>query len=79
MCRHLITRMQLHFFFAADAECELNCKPIRLNYFATLNKTVIDGTSCSKPPEFYRKSYEGRAVCVEGTCKVSVVYIHWLY
>lgn len=57
--------------FPADAECELNCKPIRLNYFATLNKTVIDGTPCSKPPEFYKRKYEGRAVCVDGTCKVS--------
>lgn len=62
---------KLLLLVAADAECELNCKPIRLNYFATLNKTVIDGTPCSKPPEFYRRNYEGRAVCVEGTCKVS--------
>lgn len=56
---------------AEDAECELNCKPVGLNYFATLNNTVIDGTPCSKPAEYYRRNFQGRAVCVEGICKVS--------
>uniref|UniRef100_A0A182V9F5 ADAMTS/ADAMTS-like cysteine-rich domain-containing protein n=1 Tax=Anopheles merus TaxID=30066 RepID=A0A182V9F5_ANOME len=52
-----------------DAECELNCKPIGMRYFATLNKTVIDGTPCSKPTEYFRRNNSGRGICVEGLCK----------
>lgn len=54
-----------------DAECELNCKPIGMKYFATLNRTVIDGTPCSKPMEYFRRNNSKRAVCVDGICKVS--------
>lgn len=56
-----------------DAECELNCKPIGLNYFATLNERVVDGTSCFKPSEFLklRRNHAGKAICVDGICKVS--------
>lgn len=32
-----------------DAECELNCKPIGMEYFATLDDRVVDGTTCSQP------------------------------
>lgn len=32
---------------------------------------MIDGTPCSRPAEYYRKNYRGRAVCVDGICKVS--------
>uniref|UniRef100_A0A1I8PD91 PLAC domain-containing protein n=1 Tax=Stomoxys calcitrans TaxID=35570 RepID=A0A1I8PD91_STOCA len=52
-----------------DAECELNCKPVGMEYFATLNATVIDGTPCEKPAEYYRSNYRGRAMCIEGICK----------
>ena len=55
-----------------DAECELNCKPVGMRYFATLNKTVIDGTECTKPAEYYRKNGLVKAICVEGVCKVSI-------
>ncbi|KFB40992.1 AGAP010001-PA-like protein [Anopheles sinensis] len=59
-------------FVKEDAECELNCKPIGMRYFATLNKTVIDGTPCIKPTEYFRnnESTVGRGICVEGVCKV---------
>ncbi|XP_058815718.1 A disintegrin and metalloproteinase with thrombospondin motifs 7-like isoform X1 [Topomyia yanbarensis] len=40
-----------------------------MRYFATLNKTVIDGTSCSKPTEYFRRNNSGRGICVEGICK----------
>ncbi|EAA14143.3 AGAP010001-PA, partial [Anopheles gambiae str. PEST] len=59
-------------FVKEDAECELNCKPIGMRYFATLNKTVIDGTPCSKPTEYFRRNNSGRGICVEGLCKVCV-------
>uniref|UniRef100_A0A1A9ZH78 Uncharacterized protein n=1 Tax=Glossina pallidipes TaxID=7398 RepID=A0A1A9ZH78_GLOPL len=52
-----------------DAECELNCKPVGMKYFATLNTTVIDGTMCYHPAEYYRYNYQEGAVCVNGICK----------
>lgn len=58
-----------------DAECELNCKPLGMKYFATLNDTVIDGTPCQRPAEYYRSNRStplGRAICVDGICKVNV-------
>lgn len=54
-----------------DAECELNCKPVGMKYFATLNTTVIDGTMCYHPAEYYRYNYQEGAICVNGICKVS--------
>uniref|UniRef100_A0A182M3Y5 ADAMTS cysteine-rich domain-containing protein n=1 Tax=Anopheles culicifacies TaxID=139723 RepID=A0A182M3Y5_9DIPT len=60
-------------FVKEDAECELNCKPIGMRYFATLNKTVIDGTPCSKPTEYFRRNNSGRGICVEGLCKPTPV------
>ncbi|XP_030240028.1 thrombospondin type-1 domain-containing protein 4 isoform X1 [Drosophila navojoa] len=55
-----------------DAECELNCKPLGMKYFATLNDTVIDGTPCQRSAEYYRSNRStplGRAICVDGICK----------
>lgn len=66
--------IKIHFLFKIptdDAECELNCKPIGMSYFATLNETVIDGTACSYPVDYVRRNHSGRALCVEGVCKVS--------
>ncbi|XP_070854221.1 thrombospondin type-1 domain-containing protein 4 isoform X1 [Drosophila suzukii] len=52
-----------------DAECELNCMPLGINSFATLNESVIDGTPCQHPAEYYRSQLWNRAVCVDGACK----------
>jgi len=45
-----------------------------MKYFATLNDTVIDGTPCQRPAEYYRSksTYASRAMCVDGICKVNV-------
>ncbi|KAI9580706.1 hypothetical protein GQX74_013207 [Glossina fuscipes] len=56
-------------FGCDDAECELNCKPAGMKYFAALNNTVIDGKICYRPAEYYRYNYQERAVCVNGICK----------
>lgn len=47
-----------------------------MKYFATLNATVIDGTPCEKPAEYYRSNYRGRAICIDGICKVSMNKIY---
>ncbi|XP_044316123.1 thrombospondin type-1 domain-containing protein 4 [Drosophila rhopaloa] len=52
-----------------DAECELNCMPFGMKSFATLNESVIDGTPCQHPAEYYRSQLWDRAVCVDGACK----------
>ncbi|XP_017099283.2 thrombospondin type-1 domain-containing protein 4 isoform X1 [Drosophila bipectinata] len=52
-----------------DAECELNCMPSGMRSFATLNQSVIDGTPCRHPAEYYRSHLWSRAVCVDGACK----------
>ncbi|XP_008195650.1 thrombospondin type-1 domain-containing protein 4 [Tribolium castaneum] len=58
-------------FLNAPDECALNCRASGLNFYATLNKTVIDGTSCSRPLTSYgRPAPRGtRGVCIEGSCK----------
>lgn len=58
------------FIFSDEAECELNCKPIGMEYFATLEDRVVDGTSCYSPVDFVKRNTSGRALCVEGICKV---------
>ncbi|XP_036321209.1 thrombospondin type-1 domain-containing protein 4 isoform X3 [Rhagoletis pomonella] len=40
-----------------------------MKYFATLNSSVIDGTPCFRPAEYYRSNYRQRAMCVDGVCK----------
>ncbi|EDX04551.1 thrombospondin type-1 domain-containing protein 4 isoform X1 [Drosophila simulans] len=52
-----------------DAECELNCMPFGMKSFATLNESVIDGTPCGHPAEYFRSQFWDRAVCVDGACK----------
>lgn len=49
-----------------------------MQYFATLNKTVIDGTECSKPSEYFRRRDNGKAICVEGICKVSRIQSYYV-
>ncbi|KAJ6649911.1 A disintegrin and metalloproteinase with thrombospondin motifs 7, partial [Pseudolycoriella hygida] len=64
------TQYEWEAYIKDDAECELNCKPVGLNYFATLNDRVVDGTSCFKPSEYLklRRNHAGRAICVDGIC-----------
>lgn len=63
-------------------ECVLKCK-------SSENKTIykelrkIDGMPCNRPAIFYTHYYRGRAVCVQGICKVykkSILYVllHYL-
>lgn len=59
-------------YIKEERECELNCKPIGMNYFATLNDMVMDGTSCHRPAEYFTSNYRGSAVCVNGICKVCI-------
>ncbi|CAD6997442.1 unnamed protein product [Ceratitis capitata] len=56
-------------YIKEDAECELNCKPLGMKYFATLNSSVVDGTPCFRPAEYFRSNYRQRAMCVDGVCK----------
>ncbi|XP_041451857.1 thrombospondin type-1 domain-containing protein 4 isoform X2 [Drosophila obscura] len=52
-----------------DAECELNCMPLGMKYYATLSESVINGTPCKRSAEYYRLNFLGRALCVDGVCK----------
>ncbi|XP_021918079.1 thrombospondin type-1 domain-containing protein 4-like isoform X3 [Zootermopsis nevadensis] len=49
-------------FVDAPNKCELNCRPVGFRFYATLNRTAVDGTSC-------RGASNGRWVCVSGLCK----------
>lgn len=64
----------LNLIHLDEAECELNCKPIGMNYFALLRDRVIDGTSCLFPVDFVQQNHSGRAMCVDGVCKVSSIF-----
>nr|CAI5863547.1 unnamed protein product [Callosobruchus analis] len=59
-------------FLKVKDECALNCRAVGMNFFATLNKTVIDGTSCLYPATHTGRSAPRgtRGVCVGGYCKV---------
>ncbi|XP_030764113.1 thrombospondin type-1 domain-containing protein 4-like [Sitophilus oryzae] len=58
-------------FYRAQTECTLNCRPRGLNFYATLNKTVIDGTPCYHPVTSTGKAaHKGtRGLCIDGYCK----------
>ncbi|XP_045460910.1 thrombospondin type-1 domain-containing protein 4-like isoform X2 [Harmonia axyridis] len=58
-------------FLGVEEECALNCRPAGMNFYATLNKTVIDGTPCNRPVSSTGKPapYGTRGVCVFGQCK----------
>ncbi|XP_047118400.1 thrombospondin type-1 domain-containing protein 4-like [Schistocerca piceifrons] len=51
-------------FLQAPNPCELNCRAAGFRFYATLNKTVVDGTPCrgETPPP-------ARHVCVAGVCQ----------
>ncbi|XP_017773534.1 PREDICTED: thrombospondin type-1 domain-containing protein 4-like [Nicrophorus vespilloides] len=52
-------------------ECALNCLAVGGGFYATLNRTVEDGTSCFKPTTYSGKTAPigTRGVCVDGSCK----------
>ena len=59
----------LHFkFLKASNPCELNCRARGFHFYALLNKTVIDGTTCRPNDSTY--------VCVAGSCKVGHAIHH---
>ncbi|KAJ8911031.1 hypothetical protein NQ315_015545, partial [Exocentrus adspersus] len=60
-------------FLKVKDECALNCRAVGMSFFATLNKTVIDGTSCLHPITSTGKSAPKgtRGICIDGYCKVS--------
>ncbi|XP_075216571.1 thrombospondin type 1 domain containing lonely heart isoform X2 [Lycorma delicatula] len=52
-------------FTDAGNECALNCRALGFRFYATLNSSVHDGTSC-RPKE---KDSPLKALCVFGVCK----------
>lgn len=66
-------------YIKEEKECELNCKPIGMNYFATLSDMVIDGTSCYRSAEYFTNDYRGAAVCVNGICNVCSFFFSKYY
>ncbi|XP_074037372.1 thrombospondin type 1 domain containing lonely heart isoform X2 [Leptinotarsa decemlineata] len=66
------TRHQWEPFLKVKDECALNCRAVGMNFFATLNKTVIDGTRCLYPSTYTGKTAPKgtRGVCIDGYCKV---------
>ncbi|XP_019865966.1 thrombospondin type-1 domain-containing protein 4 [Aethina tumida] len=58
-------------FLQAPDECALNCRPMGMSFYATLNKTVIDGTSCARPTtSMGAPAPRGtKGVCIDGYCK----------
>lgn len=58
--------------FSDTNECVLNCTA-REN--STIHKTIkkIDGAKCNRPAIYYTHFYHGRAVCVQGICKVLTI------
>ncbi|CAH1991462.1 unnamed protein product [Acanthoscelides obtectus] len=65
-------------FLKVKDECALNCRAVGMNFFATLNKTVIDGTPCLYPVTHTGKAAPRgtRGVCVGGYCKVGGILVH---
>lgn len=61
-----------YFLCIAGDECALNCRPMGMRFYATLNKTVVDGTPCMHPLMSTGKAAPPgtRGVCVDGRCKV---------
>ncbi|PSN39987.1 hypothetical protein C0J52_25071 [Blattella germanica] len=52
----------------APNKCELNCRASGFRFYATLNKTAVDGTPC-------QGANNDRWVCVSGFCKVRKIFI----
>ncbi|KAJ1526292.1 hypothetical protein ONE63_009444 [Megalurothrips usitatus] len=59
-------------FLSAPDPCQLNCRAKGFRFYATLNQTVVDGTSCSPRPQAAAAADRGlRWLCVTGICQVS--------
>jgi hypothetical protein len=67
-----LKRLSVFSSFAAPEQCQLNCRADGHRFYATLNQTVVDGTSCWPPPKQHqqRRPAAERWVCVSGECKV---------
>ncbi|CAL4122807.1 unnamed protein product, partial [Meganyctiphanes norvegica] len=50
-------------YYDSLESCALNCRAVGLSFYATLNQTVVDGTSCGPDPTSER-------LCVAGRCMV---------
>jgi len=63
------------YFHPAPNKCELNCRAVGFRFYATLNKTAVDGTPCNG-------AGGERWVCVSGLCKVGSftwLCLEWCY
>lgn len=58
-----------HLSLTAPDSCALNCRAVGLSFYATLNRTVIDGTHCGLP--------DSNRICVAGRCMVSTQPGDW--
>lgn len=47
-------------YYDIPDSCALNCRAVGLSFYATLNRTVIDGTKCGLP--------DANRICVAGRC-----------
>ncbi|XP_050732888.1 thrombospondin type-1 domain-containing protein 4-like isoform X1 [Eriocheir sinensis] len=47
-------------YYDTPDSCALNCRAVGLSFYATLNRTVIDGTHCGLP--------DANRICVAGRC-----------
>lgn len=47
-------------YYDTPESCALNCRAVGLSFYATLNRTVIDGTRCGVP--------DANRICVAGRC-----------
>ncbi|XP_066245264.1 thrombospondin type-1 domain-containing protein 4 isoform X1 [Euwallacea similis] len=58
-------------YYQGETECALNCRPVGMKFYATFNKTVIDGTPCYRPVTSTGKSAPKgtKGVCIDGYCK----------
>ncbi|KAG8227017.1 hypothetical protein J437_LFUL000323 [Ladona fulva] len=71
-CEHFNGKMFMGRFYRwepfldAPNKCELNCRAVGFRFYATLNKTAVDGTSCRRDSDEW--------ICVSGLCKI---VMHW--
>lgn len=55
-------------YIAEQNQCTLNCRPLGYKFYATLNRTVADGTSC------HLHTGE-KGACLDGKCQVNKILL----